>query len=456
MLKEKGILINTAIFPYVMGVKIGKPIPKDLEIESIDIENSLKEDSIKIDLPRGAYILYLKKIVSEHNEIEIRLLKQYAYGLPFSNEDYEKLLEIIMTPVSRNWNPVVNDDCLSQFGIKILSDENGGQKFSLCSSAIPSIRVETWECIIIDHLKKAAFDVIDCFDFNSTFDRKYSNGSDDTELKISLCGWKFSSDNTEQSLSDAIRSAFMFTLVGYMYGDLKEQYQNFLDYFEEEFFKRVSLIYGIWVERGLKEKIDYIPLYESFYNLKNIDKLELIQILKAILDNEQISLYEKQVLKNRLIEGAGEFHNNIEDDDILLEKNVIKPAVNYIMQREKAKETLESAKVLCKEGKYSSCANRCYYAMMYALKALLERKELLADWKKNELKESETHKSLEIALDNLVSQGILDVEDKTAYTYVSEQRWKCDYSLYVFKKRDADNCISKAESFYLKIENIVI
>mgnify|MGYP003300765999 CR=1 FL=1 len=35
---------------------------------------------------------------------------------------------------------------------------------------------------------------------------------------------------------------------------------------------------------------------------------------------------------------------------------------------------IESVKLLCEQGHYFDCANRCYYAMMYSLKALLEYK----------------------------------------------------------------------------------
>ena len=163
---------------------------------------------------------------------------------------------------------------------------------------------------------------------------------------------------------------------------------------------------------------------------------------------------EKQELKNRLIEGAGVFHHDIDTSDQALEQSLIKPAVNFILLREKAKETLASAEILCSEGKYSDCANRCYYAMMFSLKTLLENKGLLAAWKENELKEAETHNSLESGFSNLVNQGILDANDQSAFDYVKDQRWKCDYSLYKFEKADAENCVKKAKNFYTKVEAI--
>ena len=38
----------------------------------------------------------------------------------------------------------------------------------------------------------------------------------------------------------------MYTLVGYYCGDRKNQYLSFERYFEDEYYKRVSLIFGIW------------------------------------------------------------------------------------------------------------------------------------------------------------------------------------------------------------------
>lgn len=51
-----------------------------------------------------------------------------------------------------------------------------------------------------------------------------------------------------------------------------------------------------------------------------------------------------------------------------------------------------------------------YYAMMDVLKSLSEFRGLLVKWEENELKEAETHKSLERAMDDLVSNGVLSAD----------------------------------------------
>ena len=87
---------------------------------------------------------------------------------------------------------------------------------------------------------------------------------------------------------------------------------------------------------------------------------------------------DKETLKNQLIAGCSEVHSD--PNAQALEQALVKPAMNYIMLRDKCKETIESATQLYNEKHYKDCANRCYYAMMFALKALLEDQGKLADW----------------------------------------------------------------------------
>ena len=84
------IQINTTIFPKVMGIALGKPHDENEITENTDASDV----DISIDLPRGANLLYLEKVISEENEVEKKLLTQYAYGQHFSDEDYESLLKM--------------------------------------------------------------------------------------------------------------------------------------------------------------------------------------------------------------------------------------------------------------------------------------------------------------------------------------------------------------------------
>jgi uncharacterized protein (UPF0332 family) len=453
--KEKSmkniIKFNAAIYPKVITWELGKSI-RDEDVDNVDD----KETELRIDLPRGAYLIYLQNMFDEHKQKEIELFKKYVYGFALDDADYSSLLDLIMTSTPRNCNQSISDeDILSKFGVKISKDDAGKRKFVLLEDAKDTIRVETWEGIIIDLLKQSAMDIISCFDFESYFSRKNDNSNGNEKLRISLGAWKFSFDKAEQNLSNALRTAFMFTLVGYYSGDRKNQYNSFMDYFESEFYKRVSLVFGIWSSLQDKDKIKYMPLYDSFHNLSFTSKGELINILKAVLDNEYSAVDEKQTLKNQLILSAGEFHDNLTAEDAVLEQTLIKPAINLVLLREKAKETVASADILLTEGRYFDCASRCYYAMMFSLKTLLEHQGKLSNWKVNELKESETHNSLETGLSDLVASGILTASDKADFDYVKDQRWKCDYSLYCFQKEDAEYCVNLIKKFFSKIESII-
>ena len=274
MKREKRIEINAAIFPYIMRIALSKPLTKDSDAEAVDTPSSSPEiPDIMIDLPRGAYLLYLKNLAKEHNTLELRLLENYAYGVAFSDNDYEELLKLIMVPVDRNWNQNIQGDLLTPFGVKITTDSNGKQKFALLEDAIPTIKVETWECIIIDHLKQAAFDIISCFDFASSFTRKGSNNSNSDELRYDLGAWKFSGDISEQSLSNALRSAFMFTLVSYYYGDTKNQYQLLPDNDRNHIYRYVFLHLSATVVEVPKKPLNiylYMIVFTILLAYKNL------------------------------------------------------------------------------------------------------------------------------------------------------------------------------------------
>lgn len=450
---EKKIEINAGIYPYIISIHFGKR--ESDGNDKFTIHDNLVPE-LSLYLPRDAFCIYLQNEANEKNKKEMDLLEKYAYGIKLTDDDYFDIISLIMTPVARKWSLNNDGDILAPFGLCLAHDENGKTIVKIIDEAKEMLRAESWEGILLDLLKESTDTIIGLFDFSGTFVRKNANPSGKNELQFYLGAWKFTSDEAEQKLSTALRSAFMYTIVGYYCGDRKNQYSSFLQYFEDEYYKRVSLIYGIWSSVSDKSQIKYIPLYDSFHNLRGTNKMDLIRILRAILDNPFVDLDDKEVLKNQLIESVGIFHTNISANDLLLEKNLIKPAVNFIILRDKAKERLKAAKTLEQNGQYNDCANRCYYAMMDALKCLLEYKGLLAQWKVNELKEAESHKKLEQALNNLVASGDIDASYATDFSFVLDERMKCDYSLYVFKKTDALDCIRRTEGFIDKIETMTV
>ncbi|WP_027438435.1 HEPN domain-containing protein [Lachnospira multipara] len=380
---RKKIEINKAIYPYIMSIYL--ETKNGAENDMFTVQGNNRFD-VSLDLPRDAFLMYLQNTVDEKNKKEMDLLEKYAYGIQMSDAEYTDLISLIMTPVIRNWSMNINGDILTQFGLCLTSDENGKTTVKIIEEAKEMLRAEAWEGILLDMLDGSAKAVISLFDFEQFFERKNANTSGKNELQFYLGAWKFTADEAEQKLSTALRSAFMYTLVGYYCGDRKNQYNCFQQYFEDEYYKRVSLVYGIWSSLTDKTGIKYVPLYDSFHNLQRMNKTDLIKILKAILDNPSVDIDDKEVLKNQLIESAGILHTNISQNDLQLEQNLIKPAVNFIILRDKAKKRLNAAKTLEQNGQYNDCANRCYYAMMDALKCLLEYKGRLSQWKKTNLR----------------------------------------------------------------------
>ncbi len=435
---EKTIMYNAAIFPYTMSFAFQ---PKDNESEGCSI-----------DLPRGVYQLYLSQLNYNYNRREIELFEKYANGIKLSDEEYSEIIDyaFISTPRTTSIPNDLREGLLAHFGVKLDLDGKT-PTLRLLPEAKEEIRSETWDYIIIDLLKKHTDEVIECFDFEKTYTR---TDDDPSPLRFYLGAYKFSTDQAEQKLSNALRSAFFFTLAGYKYNIRVSQYQCFEDYFDNEFYKRVSLLYAIWCNRTKPEDVRYIALYDSFSNLTNENKTNLINVLKEILDSDFLASDDKETLKNQLIAGCAEVH--LDPNAQILEQTLIKPAMNFIMLRDKYKETMESAIQLYNEKHYKDCANRCYYAMMFALKALLEDQGKLSDWKVGELKESETHGQLENKLSDLVSAGVMDQVFQKDFADVKDIRWACDYSIMTFVEADARDCIQKMKSFCDEVERLTV
>ena len=248
----------------------------------------------------------------------------------------------------------------------------------------------------------------------------------------------------------------MFTLFRYSY-EATPAPEVFIDYFEVEFMRRVSLIFDLWVTRGTEKEIRYLPVYDGFFNLRGVTKDELIDILKRILDCPAIDRAEKDSLLKDLVSQTTELHFLSPKDAATetLENDLIKPAVNAIYLREKARESLSAAEVLYNQGLYSDCANRCYYAMMHGLKCLLEKRGALSAWKPTALKGNETHTALEAQVSSLVACGDLDVNDVTAFSFVRIMRMKCDYELVSVTATDIQQCVQHAQTFISKIDSLL-
>ena len=219
MTDKKKIEINAAIYPSVMSFYLGKK--EDATKDGVKIQQDF-EPEIALNLPRDAYLIYLQSAADEKNTKEMELLEKYAYGVKLTDAEYYDLISLIMTPTTRNWTSAnLNGDILAQFGLCIETAEDGKRRVNIIEDAKETLQAEAWEGIILDILRESAMTVISLFEFANSFERKNANAMNKEELKIYLGAWKFSSDEAEQQLSNALRVACMYTLVGYYCGDRK-------------------------------------------------------------------------------------------------------------------------------------------------------------------------------------------------------------------------------------------
>lgn len=391
-----------------------------------------------IKLPQYANLLYLQSI---ENSVEKSLLKKYVNGEVFTDEDYENLFRLFIAVAQDLPTTGTESNPFAPYGISVVV-ENEKPKVVLIEECIPQIKIDTWECIALDLLRPLYTDIINCFDFGN--------------IRIDLGAWKSEYDVQKQSLLNAFRSALIFTIVGYLYGDDKDLYFSFEDFFDKEFYKRIALVNGVWKHRKADEQIEYIPIFDSFYNLDGMVSDELRKTIGSILDDEDIATDERNFIRNRLIEGAEEFRSNNTSRQVMLEQNLVKPVVNFVIEMQNAKDNLEAAKKLNTgdESFFSTIINRCYYSMMHATKALLEDKQQLSDWDLDKLNVEEKHNALTRKLDKVSQNGVIDNLYVTELKYVKQKRWIADYNLSVFSKAECDKCINYAEKFLNEVKRI--
>lgn len=123
----------------------------------------------------------------------------------------------------------------------------------------------------------------------------------------------------------------------------------------------------------------------------------------------------------------------------------IKSLIQYRIAR--SRETLDDATLLLNNGKLFSSVNRIYYAMFYAVNALLLSKGI----------SSSKHSGV-LALFNkeFISKDIIDKEKGRFFTEMFEFRQKADYKdLVEFKKEDVEIWLKKADDFISTVNHIV-
>ncbi|MBC7332926.1 MAG: HEPN domain-containing protein [Actinobacteria bacterium] len=115
---------------------------------------------------------------------------------------------------------------------------------------------------------------------------------------------------------------------------------------------------------------------------------------------------------------------------------------------EKARNTLSDAKKYINNATLESTVNRIYYAMFYAVNALLITKGLA----------SSKHSGV-LALFNgeIVKKGLIERRFGKFYSDMLNIRQEGDYKDFVkFEREDVEEWLKKAEEFIAKIEEITL
>jgi len=114
----------------------------------------------------------------------------------------------------------------------------------------------------------------------------------------------------------------------------------------------------------------------------------------------------------------------------------------------KAKNTLSDGRMYINDATLESTVNRIYYAMFYAVNALLITKEL----------SSAKHSGvLSIFNKDFVNKGLIERQLGEFYSDMFKRRQKGDYQDFVkFEKQDVEEWLKKAEEFINKIDELTL
>lgn len=115
---------------------------------------------------------------------------------------------------------------------------------------------------------------------------------------------------------------------------------------------------------------------------------------------------------------------------------------------ERAKNTLSDAKKFMGEATLESTVNRIYYAMFYAVNALLITKGL----------SSSKHSGVRALFNKeIVKKGLIERQWGEFYSDMFDKRQKGDYKDFVkFEKVDVEKWLKKSEEFINTIEELTL
>jgi uncharacterized protein (UPF0332 family) len=106
---------------------------------------------------------------------------------------------------------------------------------------------------------------------------------------------------------------------------------------------------------------------------------------------------------------------------------------------DRARESLEEARVLAGSGHWNACVNRLYYACFYAVSALLSKHDL----------SSSKHSGIRSFFNqNFIKTGIFSKETGVIYNSLFERRQEGDYEVFItFKENDVKPWLEETKAF---------
>lgn len=113
-----------------------------------------------------------------------------------------------------------------------------------------------------------------------------------------------------------------------------------------------------------------------------------------------------------------------------------------------SKDDLETADILLREGKYRACLSRCYYAVFYAVSALLLSRGIVR----------RKHSGIEAAFHQFfVKPGLVEPDYGKTYGDIREARELSDYELvFVPVEELTQSRVDEAKQFVAYIEKLLI
>lgn len=386
----------------------------------------------RFDLPRDIYIKYIQEKLPNHIK---NSLIEWQNDININDTIIKEIIDASFSSSNSIENKNTND-ILEIYGLK-KNEKN--QKYEFISSAIDEIKHSTFGEILLNILKK---------DY-STINNEIFN-----DPNIYLGSLRSEADDIKQSLNNALRSAYIFSIISFSIE--KGEYIDFYEHFKSEYYKRAKLVQTV-IKIDPLNTVLYIPIYDDVrnYNIKNINRTYLL--IKELVGSDEIQIDSKNELQNRLIIQAEQSLKYEDSLDSQIKDDLLKPVLSKIVNLTKAKDFLITAKENLKQNQYDSAINRSYYSMMRTLRCILSENNLLANWRKASLSPDVVHKQLDKLFINEIvnNKKLLDKEYYDQFKFVKEQRLLADYSEKFIDYSTTILCIDYAERFFTLVKEVI-